>query len=306
MRPIHRRQNSATHARKPVCLALECCQQERVLCGTRSRCRHKQIEASKQENLFGTHWLTGNSIGYLVVPDAVVVSVAERVAEEQGKSRMTSGAAPGARGLLQSYEGFALCGHRKREGRAGERPALRAAFSMLPIHLVNSRHRLRALAEPMPEIANTALGGPSLGVRLLAKTGPEGPAPRLARPTHEYIPSLRSVINVFVGRARTTRACCRFAGMRETRRQHKTRWAACFAHNGLGRPLSRCVAGKRNAAAVTLGCASPRGGRIACPFRWEARNEEAADPSTRSAGNRRTRRVLRTALLGTATQRRLG
>ena len=183
MHPIHHRQSSATHARKPVCLALERRQQARVLCGTRSRCRHKQIEARKQENLFGTNGLTGNSIGYLVAPDAVVVSVAERVAEEQGKSRMTFGAAPGARGLLQSYEGFALCGHQKREGRAGERPALNPAFSLLPIHPVNSRHRLRALAEGMPEIANTALGGPSLGVRLLAKTSPEGPAPRLARPT---------------------------------------------------------------------------------------------------------------------------
>ena len=42
------------------------------------------------------------------------------------------------------------------------------------------------------------------------------------------------------------------------------------------------------------------------PFRWGTRNSEAADPSTRSAGNRRTKRVLRTASLGTATQRRLG
>ena len=136
--------------------------------------------------------------------------------KSKAKSRTTSGAAPGARGLLQSYEDFALCGHRKREGHAGERPALRAAFSMLPIHPGHFRHRLRALAEGMPGIANTALGGPSLGVRLLAKTSPEGPAPRLARPTPDYIPSLCSVINVFGGRAHTTRACCRFAGKRET------------------------------------------------------------------------------------------
>ena len=273
-----------------------------------------------------TETLLGAPSGNFAVPGDVPRPVPRR----NSKSRRTSGAAAGARGLLQSYESFALCGHGKREGRAGERPALNAAFSMLPIHPGNFRHRLRALAEPMPEIAKTALGGPGLGVQLLAKTGPDGPAPRLARPTHEYIPSLRSLINVFVGRARTPCACCRFAGMRETRRQHKTPWAACFAGNGLGRPSPRCVAGKRNAAAVTLACASPRGGRIACPFRWEARNtegmqrqdvllgiakqppfrwearnEEAADPSTRSAGNRRTRRVLKTALLGTATQQRL-
>ena len=183
MRPIHHKQNAATHARKVVCLSLECRQQERVLCRTRSHCRHKQIEADKQRNLFGVHWFTGNSIGYLEAPMLLPYPLPNALPKSKAKSRTTSGAAPGARGLLQSYEDFALCGHRKREGHAGERPALRAAFSMLPIHLGHFRHRLRALAESMPGIASTALGGPSLGVRLLAKTSPEGPAPRLARPT---------------------------------------------------------------------------------------------------------------------------